>query len=585
MECIPNRLTRIRPGEPYWINSGIKCLIRKRKRAYKKAKGSGLQNHWNKFRKLRNKIIKLIREAKESHKNNIATKLKTASLSSKDWWRTLKSVISPGSKHSLPPLDHNGKSITDDTDKTKILNNFFRDQTLINDDGVVLPDVNPYNVQSQLNSLEITPEEVQTVLKSLPVGKAAGPDGISNRVLRELSNELSNPFCRLFNFSLQTGVFPDNWKLSNVTPIDKGGDRSSPSNYRPVSLLCNPEKLFERVVFKHLHNHLNDNHILTPLQSGFIPGDSTTNQLTYLYNFFAQALDSGKEVRVVFCDISKAFDRVWHEGLLLKLEAAGISGNLLLWFRSYLTNRKQRVVLPGAESDWTYIRAGVPQGSILGPLLFLLFINDIVDEIGCNIRLFADDTSLYIKVENPDMAAELLNIDLDKIMKWAKRWLVIFNPVKTESFLASRKLVKPVHPPLFMEGSQIKEVDSHKHLGIFFSQDCTWHKHIEYIKHKAWKRVNAMRKLKFEFDRKSLEIIYCSFIRPILEYGDSIWDNCTQYEKEELNKIQNEAARIVTGCTKLVSIQNLYEETKWETLEERRKKNTNLHYFIKWFIT
>ena len=311
------------------------------------------------------------------------------------------------------------------------MNDFFRDQTLINDNGADLPDINPYDVQSQLHSLVITPEEVQTVLKSLHVGKAADPDGISNRVLRELCNELSIPFCRLFNCSLQTGVFPDNWKLSNVTPIDKGGDRSSPSNYRPVSLLCNPEKVFERVVFKHIYNHLNDNQILTPLQSGFIAGDSTINQLTYLYNFFTQALDSGKEVRVVFCDISKAFDRVWHEGLLLKLEAAGISGSLLLWFRSYLTNRKQRVVLPGAESEWRYIRAGVPQGSILGPLLFLLFINDIVDEIGCNIRLFADDTSLYITVENPDMTAELMNIDLDKIMKWAKNglfFLILLKP-------------------------------------------------------------------------------------------------------------------------------------------------------------
>ena len=135
-----------------------------------------------------------------------------------------------------------------------------------------------------------------------------------------------------------------------------------------------------------------------------------------------------------------------------------------------------------------------------------------------------------------------------------------------------------------MEGSQITEVESYKHLGIFFSNDCTRHKHIDYIKDKAWKRVNAMRKLKFEFDRKSLETIYLSFIRPILEYGDTIWDNCTQYEKAELDKIQNEAARIVTGTTKLVSIENLYEETKWETLEERRRKR-NLHYFTKWLIT
>ena len=140
-------------------------------------------------------------------------------------------------------------------------------------------------------------------------------------------------------------------------------------------------------------------------------------------------------MRVVFCDISKSFDRVWHEGLLLKLEAAGIKGsNELTWFRSYLSNRKQRVALPGSESQWNDIRAGGPQGSIIGPLLFLLFINDIVKDIGCNIRLFADDTCLFLVVENPDTAANLLNLDLDKIMAWAKKWLVLFNPVKTESF-------------------------------------------------------------------------------------------------------------------------------------------------------
>ena len=161
------------------------------------------------------------------------------------------------------------------------------------------------------------------------------------------------------------------------------------------------------------------------------------NQLTYLYDSFSQALDFGKEVRVVFCDISKAFDRVWHEGLLKKLAAAGITGHLLTWFRSSLSERRQRVVLPGVESAWNFIWAGVPQGSILGPLLFLLFINDIVSDIGSNIRLFADDTSLSIIV---DMAAELLNMDLEKIMEWAKRWLVTFNPTKTESLLISRKI-------------------------------------------------------------------------------------------------------------------------------------------------
>ena len=198
-----------------------------------------------------------------------------------------------------------------------------------------------------------------------------------------------------------------------------------------------------------------------------------------------QALDQGKEVRAVFCDISKAFDRVWHAGLIHKLQAVGVCGSVLKWFKNYLSNRKQRVVLPGITSDWVYILAGVPQGSILGPLLFLLYINDIVNDIGANIRLFADDTSLSIIVENPVMAAACLNTDLSKLSHWAATWLVLFNPTKTESLIFSRKLNKPLHPPLFMENQQIVEVESHKHLGVILSADCTWHKHIKYITDKA----------------------------------------------------------------------------------------------------
>ena len=343
------------------------------------------------------------------------------------------------------------------------------------------------------------------------------------------------------------------------------------TNYRPISLLNSEAKVLERLVFKYFFNHLRDNNLLTSLQSGFIPGDSTVNQLTFLYNTFCKALDSGKEVRAVFCDISKAFDRVWHAGLLHKLRVAGVTGEVLAWFKSYLINRKQRVVLPGAVSDWTSICAGVPQGSILGPLLFLLYINDIVTDIGSNIRLFADDTSLYIVVDNPVEAANCLNNDLDKITQWAARWLVSFNPTKTESIIISRKLNRIQHPPIFMQNHQIVEVDYHKHLGIYFSNDCTWHYHIDHIKEKAWFRINVMRKLKFRLDRKSLETIYIAFIRPLLEYGDVIWDNCTQYEKLELDKIQNEAARIVTGATKLVSINALYNEIQWDTLEKRRR--------------
>ena len=281
----------------------------------------------------------------------------------------------------------------------------------------------------------------------MPVGKASGPNGLSNRILKELSHQLASPFCSLFNDSLHKGVVPVSYKEAHVCPVPKKGDLSAVNNYRPISLLNSEDKLFERLVFKHLYNHLQTYNLLSSLQSGFTPGDSTVNQLTYLYNTFCQALDSGKEVWVVFCDISKAFDRVWHAGLLLKLEAAGVTGQVLVWFKSYLTNRKQRVVLPGAVSDWIFIHAGVPQGSILGPLLFLVYINDIVLDIGSNIRLFADDTSVYIVVDDSVTAAACINADLGRITQWAAKWLVTFNPPTTESMLISRKLNRNLHPP------------------------------------------------------------------------------------------------------------------------------------------
>ena len=199
-------------------------------------------------------------------------------------------------------------------------------------------------------------------------------------------------------------------------------------------------------------------------------------------------------------------------------------------------------MLSGVKSIWNYIKAGVPQGSNLGPLLFLLYINDSVTDIRSNIRFFADDISLYIIVDNPDATAEILNTDLNKISKWAKYWLVKFNPNKNEYLIISHKINKPDNPPVFMLNQEINEVQFHKLLGIYISSDCSWHKHVEYVKSKAWSRINVMRKFKYILDRKSKETINVAFIRPILEYADVVWDNCTQQEKHDLEN------NIIRGC-------------------------------------
>ena len=319
-----------------------------------------------------------------------------------------------------------------------------------------------------------------------------------------------------------------------------------------------------------MYNYIKDNDLITVKQSGFRPGDSTVCQLSELYHMFCNALDNKKEVRVVFCDISKAFDRVWHEGLLHKLKKIGISGIVLDWFQSYLSNRKQRVVINGECSNWGKIRAGVPQGSILEPLLFLIYINDITEVVNSEIRLYADDTTLYITVDNPDSAAASLNEDLENMSLWANKWLITFSPRKTKSMTLSLKLNKPVHPPLIMGEVQLEEVKSFKHLGLTLQNDLLWESHINNIGNSAERLINVLSALKYKLDRKSLEIMYLSFIRPKLEYASIIWDNCNITQSDKLEHIQLRAARIVAGGMIRTSYDQLLIELGWQTLKSRR---------------
>ena len=416
------------------------------------------------------------------------------------------------------------------------------------------------------------------MLLNLNPNKASGPDLVYPKLLKEGSQQLKYPLCKLFNLSLSLAIFPSDWKKANVTPVFKSNNSREVKNYRPISLLSIVSKCMERCIYKHVHNFLLNNHIITPNQSGFTKGDSAINQLVSITNDFGRALDNGKEIRVIFCDISKAFDRVWHKGLLFKLKQYGISGNLLKWFENYLSGRIQRVVLYGINSNWREIKAGVPQGSILGPLLFIIFINDIVVDIDGTIKLFADDTSIYLTVDTPQFCADILNDNLAKIHDWSEKWLVKFNPQKTESMIISRKLSKPVHPSLFMNNHEIQEVDSHKHLGVIISNNGLWHDHVDYILKKAYSRINILRKFRFILDRFTLERIYMSYIRPILEYGDVIWDSTNQSIVNKIENVQLDAARIVTGGNKLTSIQKLYD-AKWEKLSVRREKHKLILFY------
>ena len=456
-------------------------------------------------------------------------------------------------------------------EKAECLNKYFASISTINEENCPLP---PFELKcpNNLSNITCTADEIKTLIDILNPNKASGPDGISNKMLKPVAKEVSVPLSILFNRSFREGKFAENWKHSNVIPLQKKGDNSEPSNFRPVSLLSGLGKLQERIAFKNIHNYLNENNLIYKYQSGFLPGHSTTFQLIDIYHHICQAIDNNQYACMVFCDVSKAFDRVWHKGLIFKLKQLGIDGDLLEWISNYLNNRQQRVVIKSCKSDFKRTNAGVPQGSVLGPLLFLIYVNDISESLLSLTRLFADDSSLFYSATSIFDIEGIINSDLQVLTNWAKQWLINFNPLKTEAILFTLKQFANF-PKLIFNNTVIQFVNDHKHLGLTLSNTGTWHKHIENILSSASKVIGIMRKLKFTLSRVALNQIYFSFVLPILEYSSIVWDGCSQQDSIALGRLQNEAARIVTGLTRSVSLENLYRECGWSSLGDRRKQH------------
>ena len=444
------------------------------------------------------------------------------------------------------------------------MNTYFSSISTVPDSTPELPAFH-LKTNQKLETFQITEQEVYDIISTLNINKASGPKFISYRLLKSVAKSLTV----LFNRLIIEEIFPDSWKFSYVIPIPKKGDANDPSNHRPISLLNPLGKVMERLVFKHIYNHMHTNNLLYRYQSGFLPGHSTTFQLIDIYHSICNTFDNNQFSCMVFCDISKAFDRVWHEGLIFKLKQYGISNNLLAFLKNYLSDRKQSVILNDITSTSLPLTAGVPQGSVLGPLLFLIYVNDIAEYLVSLTRLFADDSSLFVSAASILDIEAILNHDLAIISDWAKSWLVKFNPCKTEAIFFSY-FNTDLFPNIVFDGVNIKFVKHHKHLGLTLSENMKWDQHIETILKSASKIIGIMRKLKYNFTRKALNQIYLSYVRPILEYSCIVWDGCTTEQSDSVEKLQNEAARIVTGLTRSVSLENLYRECGWESLQSRR---------------
>ena len=375
-------------------------------------------------------------------------------------------------------------------------------------------------------------------MKDLKPHKATGPDKIPPRLLKELAIELAPVFTILFNASLKQGVVPSDWRSAHVAPIFKKGDPLAPSNYRPVSLTSIPCKLLEHIVHSNIINHLSEQKILCDHQHGFRKKRSCETQLVSFADDLAKNLAYGVQTDCIFLDFAKAFDKVNHLSLLKKMNHYGINSTTLNWVKSFLGARTQQVMLDGTLSNPAPVLSGVPQGTVLGPLLFLIYINDLPKYVspGTNVRLFADDSAVYRKINSPDDHI-ILQQDIKSLEKWESEWSMSFHPQKCQLLKVTKKHF-PSNYDYSIHGVSIESVKSAKYLGVTISSDLSWSPHISEICKKAPNTVNFLHK-NFKTCPPQIKVkLYQTYVRPTVEYCCSVWDPHTQNDIDKLEAVQ-----------------------------------------------
>ena len=387
--------------------------------------------------------------------------------------------------------------------------------------------------------------EVHHVIFSLKNSTSKGYDDLPVNTIKNCGNELAKPLCILFNKSIEEGVVPDDLKIAKIIPIFKSDDKKAVSNYRPISVLPAFSKIFERLVYNRLLEFIDQHNILSTNQYGFRKQISTSMALLDLVDKISNSIENGDYTLGIFLDLAKAFDTVTHSMLLTKLYNYGIRGVAYNWLKNYLSNRYQYVYLNNTNSDRLPVTCGVPQGSILGPLLFLLYINDLntVSKV-FTLIMFADDTNLFINGRNLEDLTQIANTELKEISNWFSANLLSLNVKKTNYILFGNK--KPPDISLLINNEKLMRVYETKFLGVIIQANLKWNTHVRLLENKISKTIGVISKVKNTLATPHLKILYRSLIEPYLNYCSIVWANPEKVTSlETLHKLQKRATRLI----------------------------------------
>ena len=521
-----------------WFNSNIKSAIINRNRLYTLKKNNPTTENVRRYHDSRRQVKRLIRTAKRNFEINVASEVKQ---NPKVFYKYINSRKQ--FKSGIGPLKtEDDKIITDDHEIAMTLNNFFTSVFARPNNFSFTPSpVTPQN----LSIIEITCTDVTRTLNAMNSNKSPGPDELYPRVLKETRDCIVPHLLRIFNTSLSQTSVAEEWKLANITPIFKKGDRSQAGNYRPISLTSVVGKLLETIIRDKIVTFLEDNTLIKDTQHGFRRKRSCLTNLLEFYNKLFMQHDAIQALDIIFLDFQKAFDKIPHDKLLYKIDKIGIRGQAFKWISDWLRDRKQRVVINGATSDWADVTSGVPQGSVLGPVLFLIYINDIDTNLNCLISKFADDTKVGKSVISQTDRINLQN-DLDKIAAWSEQWQMPFNVGKCQVLHVGRQNPKFNYS---MAGTNLITADKVKDLGVTITSDLKFKQQSIESANKA-NRMLGFIKRNFSFRSQDIILpLYISLVRPHLEYAVQFWAPYHQRDINKLEAVQRRATKLIPALS------------------------------------
>ena len=525
-----------------------------------------------KYKEALNAATTEIRQSKRSYEQKLACNIKNDSKSFYAYVRSKQNV-----QDKVGPLeDSAGNIISQGFLMAEDLNGYFS-SVFTKEDISSLPvaDAKFQGAKSDyLGPLVVTPELVAKKIKAMKDNKSPGVDGIPPKLLMETVEQISIPLARVFNLSLKEGVVPFEWKEANIIPLFKKGSRNKSENYRPVSLTSVICKLLERLIKDHMVDFLVKHKLLNSSQHGFLKARSClTNMLCFLEEI-TKWIDVGSPVDIIYLDFQKAFDKVPHQRLLLKLKAHGIGDSITDWIEQWLTDRRQRVVVDGEVSNWKSVLSGVPQGSVLGPILFLIYINDLDDSITSNVLKFADDTKLFRKV-NTDGDKQHLQNDLDRLVKWSEKWQMLFNLGKCKCIhTGHRNLKVNYRMGDTVLGTTVKEKD----LGVTISADMKVSEQCGIAASKGNQILGLIRRNITYKGKKLIIPLYKAIVRPHLEYCIQAWRPYRKKDIDTLERIQRRATKMIPELRDL-SYEERLKECGLTTLETRRLRGDQIEVF------